>query len=220
MLEKSFTLKIKVRHIVILAAALLAVILAFFIIAPSAADMTASWLTVRNNLEKCDVIFVHGGSEKRRVPFALNLYKQGYGGRFVTSIAKPDRWEEEAWEKYGVKTYPEILIEAMLKTERIDAASIVILRDSLSTLDDMKRLREYHDSNKFTSVLIITDPVHSRRSMFCAHKFFKDTDVKLISWPLPLEGFKEKFSDREDYWNYTIDELLRNLYYGMGLRKI
>jgi hypothetical protein len=56
--------------------------------------------------------------------------------------------------------------------------------------------------------------------MFCARKYFKDIDVKLVSWPLPLEGFKEKFSDREDYWNYTIDELLRNLYYGMGLRKV
>lgn len=220
MFEKNLTLKIKVRHIVIIAAVLLAAILVFFITAPYLADMAARWLTVRNDLEKCDIIFVHGGSEKRRVPFALNLYEQGYGGRFVIAMAKPDRWEEETLERYGVKTYPEILVEAMLKTEGIDTSSTVVFRDSVSTLDEMKKLREYYDSCNFKSALIITDPIHSRRSMFCARKYFRDTDVKLVSWPLPLEGFKDKFSDMEDYWNYTIDELLRNLYYGMGLRKV
>jgi hypothetical protein len=70
-----------------------------------------------------------------------------------------------------------------------------------------------------TSALIVTDPLHSRRSMLCVHRLFKGTSARIIPYLLPLEGFKEKFSEVEDYWTFTIEELLRYSYYWMGFRK-
>jgi uncharacterized SAM-binding protein YcdF (DUF218 family) len=213
------TLKIRKRYVLILAGFIVAFIVFLAFLRPSIVGHIARWLTVRDNLEKCDAIFVLGGREERRIPFAMSLYKQGYGDRLILTLGKQDRWTEEAEAHYGVKCYPESLVEGLLRSERVDASTIVFLRGSLSTLDDIRKLRAYYDSHRFHSVLIVTDPIHSRRSMLCARWLFKNTGVKLISYPLPLEGFAEKFSDIEDYWNYIVEECLRYAYYRLGFRK-
>jgi uncharacterized SAM-binding protein YcdF (DUF218 family) len=218
-LDSVFTLRIKKIYVLVAAALILAFALLLMLLRPSIVNVLAGWLTVRGSLEKCDVIFVLGGREERRVPFAAGLFKQGYGSRLILTLGKQDGWVEEADAKYGVKCYPESLMEGLIKTERLPKSSIVFLRGSLSTLDDMKKLRDYYEKNKFSSALIVTDPIHSRRSMLCARWLFKGTGVRLVSWPLPLEGFPDKFSDREDYWNYVIEEYLRYAYYRLGFRR-
>ena len=168
---------------------------------------------------KCDVIFVLGGQAARRVPYGVYLFKERYGDKLLITIGREDQWVCDATKKYGVKTYTQVLADAVMRKENVDMTKCVYLEDSLSTLSDAKKLREYFNRNKFKSAMVVTDPIHSRRSMLCIYWCFKDTGVRFLSCPIELKGFSDRFADYDDYINYVIEEFLRYTYYVLWLKK-
>jgi uncharacterized SAM-binding protein YcdF (DUF218 family) len=219
MLEGHWIIKIPKKKTAYFVGTILILVFIIIFFIPFFADFLANWLTVRDNPVKSDIIFVLGGEGYRRVPFAMELYKKRYGKKVIITIGREDQRRIEAEKKYSIKPYDETMVNAILATEKIDPSIVTLLKDSLSTRDDASKLRNYYDKEKFSSVIVVTDPVHSRRGMMCIRWKFKDTDVKFYSYPLHLETYQSYFADRDDYVNFTFMEFLRYMYYFIGLKK-
>lgn len=219
MLEGHWTIKIPKKKMVYFFVSIFLAGIFTMIILPYGIDSIASWLTVSDNLTKSDIIFVLGGEGYRRVPFAMELYKKGYGKKVIITIGRQDSKRIETEKKYGIKPYDENMVNTILEREDIDSSYVILLKDSLSTRDDTVKLRDYYEKEKFSSAIVVTDPVHSRRSLMCLKLKFKDTDVKFISYPLPLETYQTYFADRDDYVNFIGSEFLRYIYYFIGFKR-
>jgi uncharacterized SAM-binding protein YcdF (DUF218 family) len=182
-------------------------------------DFLARWLCVGDVPVPCEVILVMGGKAERRVPFAMELLQKGFGKKMIIVTGRQDSWVQEAEKKLGVKNFDRAYIEALIEATQLSPETYVILTDSLSTLDDAKKFRDYYDRHPFSSAIVVTDPVHSRRSMHCIRRCFRGTGVHFVPYPLPREGFSEKFSHRDDYINYVVEEYLRLFFYCSGFKK-
>jgi uncharacterized SAM-binding protein YcdF (DUF218 family) len=217
--QKDFiTLHLRKKTLLSAGVILLVLISGLFLLKPFIIDWLARWLTVSEPARKCDIIFVLGGKAERRIPYAISLYREGYGKKLVLTMGKQDSWVIEAMERYGVEPIDCTVTKAILRTEKIAESEYVLLKESYSTLDDARKLRSYFDNEKFNSALVVTDPLHSRRSMLCLKWCFKGTGVDFCSHPIPLEGFAAGFTHYDDYVNYVSEETLRLLYYSTGLK--
>ncbi|GEM_PF-1980475 len=214
-----FIVRLRKRTLLVIGIALLILMSCLFLLKPFVVDWLAQWLTISENPRKCDIIFVLGGKAERRIPYAISLFKEGYGKKLVLTLGRQDKWVIEAQERYGVESFDFALVKAIVKTERLGPDVIVLLKDSYSTLDDAKKLRAYYDREKFNSALVVTDPIHCRRTLLCIRWCFRGIDVDFCSYPVPLKGFAERFTHHDDYVNYVFEETLRLMYYSMGLKK-
>lgn len=214
-----FILRIRKNKLKYLFVAFVLVVAVLVILKPFYINMIAQFLTLSEKKIKSEIIFVMGGQAARRVPEGISLFKADLADKLIIAIGREDSWITDAEKLYGIKNYTQILTDTVLKAEGVTDSKCIFLRDSLSTLDDVRKLRNYYDCNRFKSAIVVTDPIHSRRTMLCIHWCFKDTDVIFHSCPIELKGFREKFADNDDYINYVIDEFLRFIYYSSGLKK-
>ncbi|MDQ7821457.1 MAG: YdcF family protein [Candidatus Eremiobacteraeota bacterium] len=219
MADCCWTIRIHRKKALIAAGVFLALVCLLFFTRHLLVGWLAGWLTVQDGAQACDIVFVHGGKAERRVPYGAELFKKGYGKKIVITIGRDDQWVTDFSREYGIDKFDVMVVKAILKNRDIPPSSSVLLMDSLSTRDDARKLREYYDRTPFRDALVVTDSIHSRRSMLCLHRAFKGTGVKFYSHPLVLEEQLGKFSDSDDYVNYVIEEELRLLFYTFGFKK-
>jgi|GEM_PF-6388843 len=111
-----------------------------------------SWLTIRNNPEKTDAVWVLGGDscDFHRTRHGVGLYKQGVSDRVLfTGFGEDLRMVLEKAESFG------------LPRERAAAFD-----SCLSTLDDAKALRHYVMDQNIRSIVFVTDIYHTRRAKY------------------------------------------------------
>lgn len=178
----------------------------------------AAGLCVKSDPVPCDVICVMGGKAERRVPLAVDMFKKGFGKKLLFITAGQNRWILNAEDEYGVKDYDMMLIDAIVEKQKIDESQYAILTGSLSTLDDARKIREYYEANRFRSAMVITDPLHMRRSMLCFKWCFRATGVAFHPYSMERSAFIGSFADPDDYVNYVAEEYLRLFFYAMGFK--
>lgn len=179
----------------------------------------SKWLTVNKPAEKADVIVVMGGATERRIPFGINLYKKGAAEKIIFISGLNDKWRLKCREKYGVPLLDCEVIKIIAEKNGLQDNNYAIIENSLSTLDDAEKLMDYYKKNPFGSAIIVTDSLHSRRTMNCMNSVFKKSGVKLYSNPIPIEKEIDMFSDRHDYYVYVVDEYIKFFFYSVGFKK-
>ena len=168
-------------------------------------------LTINNFAESADVIVVMGGSLERRVPFGIALYKKGVAKKIIFVSGLDNKWKRNSREKYGVPSLDEENIVIIAQKSGLKDDDFEVLKNSLSTLDDAKKIYEYYGKHKFKSAIIITDSLHSRRTMLCINSIFKKSDVKFYSNPIFIENETEYYAEKHDYFVYIANEYLKLL---------
>ncbi|MBI5185192.1 MAG: YdcF family protein [Nitrospinae bacterium] len=134
--------------------------------------MLAEWFAVKPNLKKADVIIVlsGGADQNRRVLEGVTLgreihgiilWRQGYapkilfsGGRVSEKYLNDAMYMKDLAIKLGV---PE---DAILTEE-----------ESRNTLENMRLSKKLMDAKGIRTALLVTSPLHMRRSLFFAGKF-------------------------------------------------
>ncbi len=123
------------------------------------------WLVVAGGFHKADIAVVLGGGGGSRLRTGLALYDDGSVDRLVLVGKNKNNW---------------IHIQNNLcrdcSTEEKD---VTILEGSIDTFTDASLLAEFYQSQDIDSILVITDPYHTRRALVVFESVFKGRGVKI-----------------------------------------
>lgn len=128
---------------------------------------------------------------KGRIVHALWLYQSGFVHNiiFTGGVGENDLISEaEVGREYAI-------------IAGVDRSDILVDSESSVTYENLKNAKELADERSFSSFLIVSDPLHMKRSMEIAY------DLGLIAYPSPTP------STRYLTWRSMIPFLIRETYY-------
>lgn len=135
--------------------------------------------------ENADVVIVLGagldGNEisnvfKERVNHAIQLYENGFAPKIIITggVGKGSRMADSAMaKKYAVSL-------------GVNPDDIITEEQSTITLENIKFSKAIMDDCGFKSAIIVSDPLHMKRSM----KMCEDYDIEAFSWPTQTSAYK------------------------------
>lgn len=177
----------------------------------------ASFLTVDTPVSRAQILITMGGSPERRIPHSIGLFKNGLSDRLLIITGKPEPDREACYQKYGVPLPDSLLAAVIAEKSGLEPGEYTIADRSLSTLDDCILAYRHYRRRPFSTAVIVTDSLHSRRSLICMQRVFKGEKVHFYSMPIPLTA--ERMNQKDDFLLYTADEYLKLLYYSLNLKK-
>jgi len=138
------------------------------------------FLDVTEEATPSDVIVLLGGGDTHRMTKALALYKEGYSlsGKILLTGSKQTSVKLSNGNRCKSKI-------DYLKHHTLKEEDIVYLPNTYNTFKELLSIKQYLHTHNIHSVLIVTDPPHSRRISFLADavaKFKADNiHFKIIS---------------------------------------
>ncbi|MFT5258932.1 MAG: uncharacterized SAM-binding protein YcdF (DUF218 family) [Saprospiraceae bacterium] len=128
-----------------------------------------SWLVVEREDHRADIGVVLGGGGGSRLRTGLFLYDEGKVDRLVLVDKSKLDW---------------IHIQKRLCLDcETEGKDVTIIEGSINTFTDASLVAQYSDSQDIDSILVITDPYHSRRALLIFESQFKGSgiDVSVVS---------------------------------------
>lgn len=184
-----------------------------------AAPSIGAFLIVEKPLASADAIIVLSGSAayKDRTRKAADLYTQGISSRvFLT-----DDGERSGWSRSEQRNIPYVeLAKRELEAHGVAAESIEILPGEVSGTDDeARRLAARVDRAPLTTIIIVTSPYHTRRSLLVFERILAGRGVEfgiehtgtaggdphLANWWLSSSGWSSvgpEYLKLAAYWTY------------------
>ena len=107
------------------------------------------WLVVENQANKSDVIVVLGGSAGSRLRKGIRLYDQGLANQIILVDEKESSWTN--------------ITNNLCKDCVLEGKDVIVLTGSTSTFTDASLVKTYCSSHGIKTVLVVTDPYHTRR---------------------------------------------------------
>lgn len=158
------------------------------------------YLIINDPLEKSDLITAVSGPEYR-ILYAAELYKKGLGKTlfFTGSIIGDAQRSAASWSQY------------LAKTTGVPGEAIVINETTvISTYDEAMLLKEFIDQHpeEYQSVIIVTDPYHTRRARWIYRKVLGD-EIRILMSPVAFSR-----TNYTKYWwrNQESRQLVKNEY--------
>lgn len=152
------------------------------------------WLAVNEPVSKSDAIVVlNGQNVKSRIDHGVALYKQGLAPRLI--ISGPSELEKET----GIN-----LQKIYAQSSGVPGTAIEIQDHSLSTYEDAVYIQKMLEQRKYRSFILVTSPLHSRRSKILFEKVISPSIRWSVSSAIPPDGFR-------DWWNDV--RLAREVFY-------
>jgi uncharacterized SAM-binding protein YcdF (DUF218 family) len=172
----------------------------------------ARFLTVRDALEPCDVILVLSGGVNDRPELAAKLYARGLAPSILLI-----RKELSPIEARGLVPEEVILARRLLLAEGVPAAAIGELgteRRATSTFDEARLFRRYAREHGVRSVIVVTNPYHTRRARWIFRRVLRDTGVRILMAPSKSWAFSEENWWRNERGMITyVNEYIKFLWY-------
>jgi uncharacterized SAM-binding protein YcdF (DUF218 family) len=195
----------------VLVFALLALLLAF--------RNVGNWLVVEDPLRQAAAIAVLSGDMPGRALEAARVYNQGYAKRiWLTHSTEPGA----TFAKISVPFVGEDEYNRqVLIREGVPEAAIEVLEPAiLNTADEMRAIGAALNKQSDRTVIIVTSPVHTRRTKALWNKLSGKDGVALV------HAVSDHTYDRAHWWRTTRDALdvvrevlgLANLWAGLPLR--
>ncbi|MDO9088087.1 MAG: YdcF family protein [Anaerolineaceae bacterium] len=160
----------------------------------------ASYLNVGDRVKPVDAIVVLSGDEGDRILEAVKWYKQSYGKYFVITKTHTEDIGEG-------RTYSEMLMRIAMEGG-VPADSMLFTEgEASSTLEEARAIKILAQKRNIKSILVITAPYHTRRTMIIFDHEFFDTDIKVLvhpvedSWYRPLTWYLSS-----EGWRQTLAE--------------
>jgi len=154
------------------------------IIAVWAAYNAPSWLVVEDDVQNADIAVVLGGGGGSRLRKGISLYDTGV----VKQLLLVDK-------RKGAWTY---IQDHLCPDCRTDGKDVVILDGSVNTISDATLVAKYCKKHGIDSILVITDPYHSRRALIIFNAEFEGTAVEVSV--VNSEDYVGKLSPHEKWW--------------------
>lgn len=122
-----------------------------------------SFLNITTSPEKVDTIFALGEYDNFRILQAIKLLKESY--TTTNKIYQLSTQKQKLWLSTKTPKERKIIIENL--------KYIQFSKDFNNTLEELKYIEEISYKNNYKSIIIITDPTHSKRVDFLIKKYTK-----------------------------------------------
>lgn len=172
--------------------------------------LPARFLTVEDPLQPADAVVPLAGGGQRAL-YAAQLLQDGYAGWFVATSMPLNIPAIRA-------TYGELVREEAIAHGVSEDRILIAPGTVTTTWEEALAVRRLVDRQGWHSLLVVTDPLHTRRAGLCFRQAFRDTDVAIViravegSWYDPEAWWKSTDSLRET-WTEYLKLLLHNLGY-------
>ena len=160
----------------------------------------ASYLNVGDRVKPVDAIVVLSGDEGDRILEAVKWYKQSYGKYFVITKTHTEDIGEG-------RTYSEMLMRIAMEGGVPADSMLFTAGEASSTVEEARAIKLLAQQRNIESILVITAPYHTRRTMIIFNREFSDTDIKVLvhpvedSWYRPLTWYLSS-----EGWRQTLTE--------------
>lgn len=166
-----------------------------------------SFLIYQDNIAPADAILVLGGGEKERALQGIELAKKNFGGwmMFTGDCLQPIFGEDTHWALEAQK----LAVFNGLPKDR----TIPIL-NSTSTLDDAVLSKKICLEKHFRSLIVVSEPFHTRRAHFVFNKVYKNSGIKIMVYPVQNSWYKGDnwWKSKNGFWAVNM-EWQKMLYY-------
>ncbi len=156
------------------------------------------WIDITKKPIKSDLIVCLGGGTVERVKKSIGLFESGYSTKSVF-ILLGESWYNQPYIK---KNHPEL--------------SLIIDESPKNTLEEVQFIKKYMNDNSYKSVLIVTDPPHSKRVSLLTSLVSVEGDENMT---FHFVSSSVKWWDKECYYenkharNSVWHESIRTLYH-------
>lgn len=149
----------------------------------------ARFFSVSNAAKGADAIVVLSGNIETRLPYALELYRQGYAPRIL--LTDPRIHNETLRSVVGDE---KTKASAMLRFYGIQLPLDIcpsLKGGATSTFDEAYDLRLYCQQHGLRRIIIVTDRHHTRRALYAFTKVFKGSRTAVQAMGAPNDIFNE-----------------------------
>jgi uncharacterized SAM-binding protein YcdF (DUF218 family) len=157
---------------------------------PSLLTRYARLFSVNNATRGADAMVVLSGGIIPRLPYAIELYQQGYAPRIILTQARhPNQRFMQVWgDEWSVA--PAVMRSLNTKVNLVYLPSLK-KGGVTSTFDEAYDLRDYCLKNKFHHLIIVTDLNHTRRALLAFEKVLAGTGIQVEAAGAPNDIFNE-----------------------------
>jgi uncharacterized SAM-binding protein YcdF (DUF218 family) len=154
------------------------------------------FLIVKHEPQSSDLIVCLAGGNIERGLASAELYKAGMAPRiFMAQEETPDGYER--LKEKGV-SYPVNIDLLVMMLEGLgvpDSAIFTSDRTVHSTYNEALAIRDFIRNKGYRSLILVTTPIHTRRSWLTFNKVFEEDDIRILVVPSAYSGF-----DSKDWW--------------------
>jgi uncharacterized SAM-binding protein YcdF (DUF218 family) len=170
-------------------------------------ERMSSFLVYQDKLEQADCILALGGGRGERILQGIALYKQKYApkmmitGEFYQILYGP----VFHWAAQGQK---------LAVSRGVPEDNVIVVMNSMSTHDDATLSLAECRKRNFHSLIVVSEPFHTRRAYYTFKKVYKGSGIKVIIYPDQDSWYKIN-----DWWYSeeglmaTTDEYIKLTYY-------
>ena len=169
-------------------------------------------LIVADPLRPADAVVPLGGGERGRVTQAAALVRQGDAGWLIATDSEIDLpGIRDSWADLVRR---EAIWQGTPEERIVDAPGIVT-----TTYAEALAVRRLALARGWRSLIVVTDPYHTRRARLIFRDVFRDTGVQVIVRPVEDAPYRaDAWWRTEDGLRETWTEYLKTLLYGVGYR--
>jgi uncharacterized SAM-binding protein YcdF (DUF218 family) len=161
-------------------------------------DAAGAFLVVADPVVKADAVVVLSGGGPERARTAAEFYHQGRAAWFVfteTGLTLPD--SSQSTTDLNFET------AASLGVPR--EAIVIAQKSSASTEDEARSVRAMAEGRNWGSIMVVTDPYHTRRTRLIFRREFSGTAIQInvrpaaqhwyhsLTWWSSVDGWRETF---------------------------
>jgi len=159
------------------------------------------FLDVTQQPKKADIIFCFGGKGTSRILESLKLLNDGF--------SKKNKLYYSAKKEYLLYK----IKDKKNKIEFIKHSNIVFIENLKNTMEEVKYLDDLVNQQKLASVLIVSDPPHSRRIKLLIQEFSNNLERKYIIVSSNTVWWNKYFYFTNwDAFQFAILELIKIIY--------
>ncbi len=140
------------------------------------------WLVVDQEPDQVDAIVVLGGGGGSRLRHAVQLYDRKVSGLLILVGEEEDDWQN--------------ILRNHCRECDLDHRQHVIINGSLTTMTDAELVRNHLKGKPVTSLLVVTDPYHTRRADIVFNRILSGVRVQTTS----SRFYGKLLAPDEDWW--------------------
>ena len=175
----------------------------------------AHFFTVNNATKGADVLVVLSGNTSVRLPYAIELYQQGYAPQILLTDEKPLAKSPKL--KPSSTTSLDRALRVLKRMEvQLDLRMVQSTTGgATSTFDEAHDLLKYSLQHNLKHIILVTDTHHTRRSLLAFKKVFKKNNVLVEVTGAPNAIFHESNWWQSDYGisEYVLEAVKYTVYF-------
>lgn len=161
-----------------------------------------AFLITGDPLRKADAVVVLGGGDVTRVHQGVRLVVAGYAGSLI--LTEPGELEP------GAGPASRILRSEAIASGLTPSAILITPKVSSSTAEEALAVRELMAEKGFHSVIVVTEPYHTKRTRLIFQRAFASSDLSVWVYPVQNHWYRSgTWFLHAEGWGHTVREYVK-----------